>query len=65
MNIRMLATMFGISTRAFVAGWIEGQARYQADGSPSIVPGSAHRPGSVEFAASQAAVAYYIGREGK
>lgn len=61
--LRALTTMLGINTRDFAAGWIEGKARYSAEGVPAVIPGSRHRAGSVAFAASQAAVAFYIGME--
>ena len=62
-RVRLIAAFSVTSSKAFGVGWIEGHNRYKADGSPSIVPGSMFTPGTVEFAASQAAVAFYIGRE--
>lgn len=65
MNLKLVASVFGINAKAFMVGWVEGHSRVSADGAPAIVPGSHFPAGSVEFAASQAAVAFYIAREGK
>lgn len=63
--IRLLAGLGITRAREFAAGWIEGTNRYKAEGAPAIIPGSMFKTGTVEFAASQAAVAYHIGLERK
>lgn len=45
--------------RVFLAGWVEGKHRYQGIGSPSVYPGSVFPVGSIGFAASEAALAFY------
>jgi hypothetical protein len=59
----MMAVMLGINARDFAEGWLEGRGRYKAQHAPQVVGGSQHKPGTVQFAASQAAVAFYIGME--
>lgn len=61
--IRFIATALGINARQFAEGWYEGHMRYKANGSPMIVQGSRFPVGNVSFAASQAAVAFYVGLE--
>lgn len=63
MNSNVLSGIIGqlgTHPRAFLAGWIEGRHRYQtAAGDKSIISGSVIPRGSIGYAASQAAVAFY------
>lgn len=62
MNVTVLSAVIGqlgTQPRAFLAGWIEGRHRYQVAASKDGIAGSVIERGSIGFAASQAAVAFY------
>ena len=53
------------SPREFGAGWIEGRWRYNQAAGAAPFPPSWFEPGSVGRAASQAAIAFYLSRDGR
>lgn len=62
MNTNVLGAIIGqlgTHPRAFLAGWVEGRHRYQTAPNKGVIPGSVIERGSIGFAASQAAVAFY------
>jgi hypothetical protein len=62
MNTNVISAVIGqlgAHPRAFLAGWIEGRHRYQVAACKDVIAGSIIPRGSIGFAASQAAVAFY------
>lgn len=61
--LSMVARLIGVNAKDFAEGWFEGRGRYKSTGNKAVIPGSSYQAGTVAFAASQAAVAFYIGME--
>ena len=58
--LAMVAPWLGGNLKAFGTGWAEGYIRSRSKNFPDVIPGSTYDQGTVEFAASQAAVAFII-----
>lgn len=54
----------GLNAKLFALGWAEGHVRAHSKNAPDVIPGSMYDQGTVEFAASQAAVAFFIALKG-
>lgn len=69
MNTNLVKAIIGqlaTSPRDFLGGWMEGRTRYMLAENKNVIEASAWPRGSIQFAASQAAVAFHqaLGDEG-
>lgn len=65
LKLKFLIGMAGINVREFSKGWYEGMGRAKFVAGGDIIPASGFARKSVAFAASQAAVAFSLGMEGR